>query len=239
MASGASMVCDRFRRHPVKYAMTGLALVVVALVSIFMVASCTYFGGPVSGRVLDSETGNPIAGAVVVARWDGSVNAIVDSRNVCFHVETAISDAAGKYHMPLWWQRPESGLLIGYIGPRVDAYRLGYEGTYLHTKEAAEHPQDVYMKKYASSDEERFEFIGRRIFSGMSCLGAGPSTRNLFPLYVAAIREAKALAKSPREVEEVEGMRKIAATDWLAAPGDSPVDRFPQSKLPPDVIERA
>src|ERR1019366_8738308 len=59
--------------------------------------------GLVDGRVINTETGEPIAGAIVAAKWMVSVSdGLADSSIVCSHVETAVSDAAGRYHFDAW-----------------------------------------------------------------------------------------------------------------------------------------
>ncbi len=233
MASGVSMVCDRLRRHPIKYVAATIAITVLAM---FMFTSCSFIGGPVSGQVIDAETGQPIAGAIVVARWKGSVSALVDSQSVCFHVETAVSDPEGKYHVPLWWQQPRLWLMIG-SGRVVEGYRAGYEGIYPHSKQATEHPDDIYMKRFVGTDSERLQFINERIFSGMSCINASASRRNLFFLESAAIQEAKRLASSDEQQKMLEGMRRVAADDWLAgAPNYDQTFRRPLENLPQSIL---
>ncbi|HMA25140.1 MAG TPA: hypothetical protein VKP00_14125, partial [Gemmatimonadaceae bacterium] len=70
-------------------------------------------GGPVSGRVIDVDTDLPIAGAIVVARWQKSSFSIADSTSYCIHVETAASGEDGRYHITRWWQFPP---ILGFDG---------------------------------------------------------------------------------------------------------------------------
>ena len=180
----------------------------------FVVASCSFVGGPVSGPVLDADTGKPIADAIVVVSW-ASDPIGPWAPTICFHIETATSDRDGYYQVPMWWNTPPA-LMLG--SARVsDAYSANYEAVHSHTPEAKARPDDVYMKRFAGSDGERLEYIRSRVFSGMSCLGAGASRRNLFVLHRAAIHEAKRLIVSAEQAKIIDGLRIVAADDWLAA----------------------
>jgi len=60
-------------------------------------------GGPLSGVVLDKESKQPMAGVIVVARWRGNWTKIFgESSSACYHVETARTDASGRYQIPSW-----------------------------------------------------------------------------------------------------------------------------------------
>src|SRR3989344_7252350 len=53
---------------------------------------------PVQGQVLEEGTNKPIANALVVGRWMGTVtHGIVESRTVCYHVESTTTDAEGRF----------------------------------------------------------------------------------------------------------------------------------------------
>jgi len=104
-----------------------------------------------------------------------------------------------------------------------------------HSKEAEATPEDVYMRKFLGSDTERFEYISGRVFSGMSCLGANSSQRNLFALRKAALAEARSLVRTEQQERVVDGLRLIAAEEWLSAPTDSPAEANPLQKLPAEI----
>ena len=189
--------------------------VAVTIVLLLLMRACSVAGGPVWGHVEDSETHEPIAGAIVVAQWTGAAMGPVHSPRVCFHVETAVSDAKGRYFIPPWLQPPRAWAVWGST-TLSDAYLPGYES--VRTQQTlTESPEDVFMKKFVGTDAERFEYIDKRVFSSMSCDNAGASRRNLFAAQKAAIHEAMGLARSEHDRRNLEGMRIVAAEDWLAA----------------------
>jgi len=79
-------------------------------------------GGPVEGRVLDYKTGEPIPGAIVVARWLATI--VGSGQGTCVHVETAVSDGKGKYRIASW-QRTPPALILG-AGLALDVCKPGY-----------------------------------------------------------------------------------------------------------------
>jgi hypothetical protein len=207
------------------------------MVAIAAVAGTTYGCGmtglPVSGRVWDASSGQPVRGAIVVVRWNGIAGTIATSQSVCVHVETAVSDDEGRYRTPWWWQKPN---WYANGAPFADAYLAGYESVHAHTPEAEAHPHDVYMKRFVGTAAERFEFISGRVFSGMSCLSGTPSERNLYFMKRAALTEAKAL-KVSGEQQALRGLRESAADSWLALPNDAPYDPDFMRLLPDSIRE--
>jgi hypothetical protein len=219
---------DRARRRLFIGTSVGLAFVLFVLSR-----GCSFAGGPVSGRVRDLETLQPIAGAIVVVLWEGPAMGLVHSSSVCFHVETAVSDKDGKFHMPLWLQAPPVWSVFGTSTMR-DAYLPGYESVSTY-KTQSESPEDVFMKKFTGGEAARFEYISQQVFGAMTCGHAGTSARNLYPVLKAAFREAKALANSAQQNSEVDGMRRIAADTWLAKAAYGPYDPEPIMKVPEEI----
>ena len=206
----------------------------VAIVLLLLMRGCSVAGGPAWGHVEDIETHQPIAGAIVVVRWTGAAMGPVHSPRVCFHVETAVSDAKGRYFIPPWLQAPRAWAVWGST-TRSDAYLPGYESAGTQ-QTLTESPEDVFMKKFVGTDAERFEYIDKRVFSSMSCDNAGASRRNLFAAQKAAIHEAMGLARSEQDRRNLEGMRIVAAADWLAATQNyHETYRRPIENLPIDV----
>ena len=68
------------------------------------------------GRVIDQDTGQPIAGAIVVGKYMGSRG--FEGASSCNRVESAVSDQNGWFTMPL---DPRDG------GPLMEAYHRGYK----------------------------------------------------------------------------------------------------------------
>lgn len=190
-------------------------------------------GGPVSGRVIDVDTNLPIAGAIVVARWQKSSFSIADSTSYCIHVETATSGEDGRYHITRWWQFPP---ILGFDGlTGMDAYHAGYESAAPPARGQG-HPEDVYMKRFAGTSADRFAFLARHVFSGMSCLEGGSSRKNLYKLLRVALAEASDLNIGQPKDTGIANMRSIAAEEWLAGVGrQSPADRDPVDDLPAQI----
>jgi hypothetical protein len=229
MASGVLTACKRIWQRPTKPAVYAIVAIVML---VFVARSCSLTGGPVSGRVIDVDTGQPIEDANVVVRWEADPPGLY-AHPVCFHVEAAASARDGGYRVPLWLQLPPV-ILLGNDHV-AEAYRQGYESVHVHTEEAKSNPDNIYMKRFHGTDAERFEFISGRVFSGMSCLGAGRSQRNLFPLRRAALSEAKSLIRNEQQQRKLQGMRLIAAEEWLAVPTNDPAESDPMGKLPIEI----
>ncbi len=96
--------------------------ILVALV--LAISACTPSAPPPQesvnrGRVIDQDTGQPIPGVIVVARYVGSVRG--SGATSCNRVETAVSDENGWFEVPL---DPDAGPL--WLDGYHKDYRRGY-----------------------------------------------------------------------------------------------------------------
>ena len=92
--------------------------IIVAAFALLVVA-CSEAGPPPTefrGRVIDQDTGQPIAGAIVVGKYTGSRG--FEGSTSCNLVESAVSDQDGWFTMPI---DPRYG------GPLMEAYHRGYK----------------------------------------------------------------------------------------------------------------
>jgi hypothetical protein len=91
----------------IRLAVTALAL---------LVGGCDLSGERMQrGRVLDQDTGEPIAGAIVVGRYMGGISWGGSS---CNRAESAVSDAQGWFELPV--DRKDGT-------PMMEAYKRGYD----------------------------------------------------------------------------------------------------------------
>ena len=93
----------RLNRRSFNFALVGLFYV-------FMLPGCDTDPGYSSGKelrgvIVNADTGEPIPDAIVVADWITSSGTAGGSEQVCFHVGTATTNAAGEYYMPAWRQK--------------------------------------------------------------------------------------------------------------------------------------
>jgi len=167
-----------------------MAIKVVRLLAVtflsLTLSACGLSGGPVEGRVLEVDTDKPIAGAIVVVRWQGYVSIFpADTRDVCVHVETATTDKEGYFYLPKW--RKEAHIKgVRDLRPLVTIYRSEYE-------EVNRGQGIIYLKPSLDSGEERLKVIRT---SGVKCGSAGESKKNLIPFYRSLIEEANSLGAS-------------------------------------------
>lgn len=79
------------------------------------VAGCDLFADKVHrGRVIDQDTGEPVAGAIVAGRYFGGISWGGSS---CNRAESTVSDAQGWFELPL---DPQAGPLL------MEAFKRGY-----------------------------------------------------------------------------------------------------------------
>ncbi len=88
-----------------------------------------YSAKPISGTVVDGETGRPLEGVIVLAQWV----LVGDSR---IHVAEVVTDASGRYFIPGWGPkaRPPFAPLTGYSDPELMYFKPSYAPLFLYNR---------------------------------------------------------------------------------------------------------
>lgn len=154
-----------------------LFLVITPLILLGTLSFATQFGRGIDGVVVDEETGQPIANAIVVAAWKGHVG-WTHGQDVCYHVEVARSDSAGNFNVAAWTGdfTSQSFPMTGRY-TKVVAYKLGYA----NRKSANSATQKVFLRKFSGSAAEYLSNLGD-VFDAHECFNADRDGR-LFPLF--------------------------------------------------------
>ena len=177
---------------------------IFAFLMMVSLSACALTGGPIDGMVLEDETDKPIAGAIVVVRWRGDLPGFADSSTVCYHVESTLTDEAGRYRIAKWKKKPdperdwERRIVNKVFG--VSAYKVGYGFT---NKRFREKQEIVYMGSFEGTAEERLKYL-LRISGATRCTSAGESAINRLPFQKAIYEEANAIARTREEKRTVE-----------------------------------
>lgn len=165
---------------------------VAMFAALLQLAACASSGRSIRGQVLEESTGKPVPGAMVFVRWDGTVPTLADAPGTCVHVDTAISDAQGRYTFPPWRKRPKAGLVLG-VQPVVEAYKAGYRLV------SMEGTKVVRLGAETATAHDRLESLKVSYFGIRQCGADAISGRNLVPLYRAYHEEARQIARSAQE----------------------------------------
>jgi hypothetical protein len=162
-------------------------------------------GEPISGTVIDKATGEPVADAIVAVYWDGSWNIGHSSRVSCYHVETARTDARGRYDIAAWktaWSARD--VFFRDEGQRYSVYKPGYFRGYLHSRGAP--PTVIEVAKVQWSKQAYFDTV----FSPpWGCEQPSASGKNEYRLFKAMADEAGALAETPAQKHVVWMLRRL------------------------------
>ena len=139
------------------------------------------------GIVLEKGSRQPIEGALVVARWQGTGGY---TTTTCFHVESTVSDKRGKYHFPAWentgkWNNLRDQTII------TMAYKPGYEGSDRQERGVE------YLKPFTGTREERLGYLLR--ISSHSCFSE--KYKELIPYNEAIYNEAISIAETKEDKE--------------------------------------
>jgi hypothetical protein len=136
------------------------------------------------GLVIEEETGQPIPGAIVVVRWNATEsNLLTDSHEVCLHVETATTDALGKYHVNGWageWS-PANWFKSDRF-QSFSVYKFGF------SDKKPPNRKTILLKKFSGSTEAFFGSLG-----SYGCR-TDASQKNLYRVYAAMAADAAANA---------------------------------------------
>jgi len=126
---------------------------------------------PLEGQVLEEGTSKPIANAIVIVRWDKTYSSFVDTTTVCVHVESALTDAQGRYRLPRW---------RGKTPDHINTFKTGYERSQEYFRAKAYLQHNDILKPLTGSREKRLRAIAG---AAVTCGSAGESKKNLLPLY--------------------------------------------------------
>jgi hypothetical protein len=174
-----------------------LSLALLAALCLVSLQACSATGGPASGVVIDEATGKPVADAIVVVRWHGNWTKVFgESSSACYHVETARTDANGRYQIAAWstsWSF--SDFRFTPAGVDYHAYKPGYVTVF---REAANvSPARIAIAPFKGTKDEYFEQV--LSLRTWACPGAGASRTSLRQFYAAAARDAAALAETQNQ----------------------------------------
>ena len=176
-------------------AMTGLIKAALALV-LALASGCTLMlsGSAMDGRVVDSETGAPIPGALVIVEWKGDIGGPVQSSQVCFHLEVVRTDEEGRYHVPAWHRRPAADWEGGFFGVRnVEVRTRTYKAGYLAAVGSSD--TDVLrIKPFNGSGTERIAYL--RYTGTPGCGREDGSLPNELALWTDICSETKGLLRN-------------------------------------------
>jgi len=98
-------------------------VIIIAFLVLTASTACAKSDGPYRGKVVELETGNPIEGAVVAARW--TIEPFVHTERICDAKET-ITDKNGEFELPKG--SCTSHPLAQMYKPSVVVFKPGYLG---------------------------------------------------------------------------------------------------------------
>ena len=68
----------------------------------FLAAFTEISGGPVEGKVIDLESGQPVEGVLVLVKWNTETGGSSGKKQTCYHIESGTTDASGRFGIARW-----------------------------------------------------------------------------------------------------------------------------------------
>ena len=160
------------------------------------------------GQVLDTHTKKPIKDVYLVAKWTG-YGGVVGVRTICYHVESSKTDDNGQFMIPEFYE--------GFGDASYDRrhaiiylYAPGYIESKYH-RSSYYKQKKYFLEKFIGTTKERFSYFTHTARS-QNCHDAGESNSNVFAAYKAIYNEAKLLAKTTEEKNDVNWLKILAAS---------------------------
>lgn len=196
----------------------------------------TYSAPPLIGRVVDAETGKPVEGAIVVAKWEiektTNIWPVGSTRSAVLHVAESLTDANGHYKIESWGPegRPSGWWMDSGHDPLLCVFKQGYELEWVsNTKSGVGDVEREWVNKAHRADE-----VGPVNSKETSLRSAWYNGKDLV-LYKIG-KQPGLLADTPIERNSTPGLKplsrvtsfanflqaNIEQSDELGAPSDSP-----------------
>lgn len=158
------------------------------------------------GQVLDVETGEPMAGVFVIARYWGYYPVPGHSSSSCYHAAGTTTNEQGEYTIPSHFD-----ILDIKVDKRskINFFQPGYRHVFYKDGIAK-------LEKDNGSRDERLEELAR-IVRTSGCNSAGKSGRSLYSYYEAIYYEVKALSPTKDELKQLEWFKERAASKAIAS----------------------
>jgi hypothetical protein len=177
------------------------------LLPVLVASTCFHVSGSYAfeGQVLDLSTGKPIPDAVVVVLWYGSSASIPESHFGCANVETAMTNAEGRYQIENWLGSWYAEYLLR-SGKEVDygAYKFGYKSVLnpLPTQKR------IYLQPFTGSKDEWLDSVHAGAFQCHTTTYA--DSANLYLLYAKVATDAEAMAETTMQRDKASRIRSVA-----------------------------
>jgi len=167
------------------------------------------------GRVLYESNDKPIKQTIVVALWKGTATDGDHKKQICYHVETTVSDDKGYFRIPTWHEPLHyNNLSNKHI--YVQAFHKNYRTSELTNEQLSSKNNIYYLSKPSDPDDpqlarqERQKYL-LELVGKTKCDLDGDSRLNLHPMFQAIVDEAKQHVASDKDQLLVQ---KLNA--WLA-----------------------
>lgn len=206
------------------------------LMSSLISSALAFENGPIDALVTDAVSHEPVAGAIVVANWERGHSSIAAGWTSCDHMQVAITDARGRYHIDRWshFDNPLDWLFSGKFVLVVMSYRAGMIYPVPPVVEFDERNGNIQMVKFAGSQPEHMNYLWH--VAAWYCGYTGEDAKALRPLRQAVYAEAQKIATNSAQDQKIlagiwsqiqQGERQI-----VTAP-DSPAASAPTPRITP------
>ena len=221
---------------------------ITAALTASLTAACGIFphllsGKRVSGEIVDAITGKPIPGAFVSFFWESGIVPSGftghNSRTICYHVASAITDGEGRFQVAPWrkWSRYD----VEVTDPLAIVYAADYVPMQVvlnvgRGKPPIERLTERYsLTPFRGSVDQRM----RMLFWGLAnhdCFYGGDSQKSLYPMLRAIYNEARRIARTKDDHDTVQIIARFVAQSATAANPNKPsdeeqIDKFIQEHL--------
>ena len=186
------------------------------------------YGKRIAGKVVDAETGRPIAGAHVAFLWRSGIipHGFTghNSRDICYHAAATKTDIRGQFQIAAWKEWSNYDVVL--VGPTVLIYLRGYQPLQWLTQRESErgpteHLNELYaISRFSGSVEERLNslFYG---LANQGCDYGGQSQKSLYPMLRDIYVEARSIS-APGQRPSVHSFAVLAADAAIAADPSGP-----------------